>query len=116
MHSKSFTGSRAALIGVSDATMSSEYGFRSVIRRNRSRINNIMTEPKCVRQFTAAHRFESNSGLCFDMTGAVECGSDKHRNTLDALADMDPLGLRICECRCGAPGWRTTRLGVGDPM
>ena len=21
----------------------------------------------------------------------------------------------ICECRCGAPGWRTTRLGVGDP-
>jgi len=22
----------------------------------------------------------------------------------------------ICECRCGAPGWRTTRLGVGDPM
>jgi hypothetical protein len=24
--------------------------------------------------------------------------------------------LRICECRCGAPGWRTARLGVGDPM
>ena len=23
--------------------------------------------------------------------------------------------LRICECRCGAPGWRTSRLGVGDP-
>ncbi len=22
----------------------------------------------------------------------------------------------ICECRCGAPGWRTTRLGAGDPM
>ena len=22
----------------------------------------------------------------------------------------------ICECRCGAPGWRTTRLGGGDPM
>jgi len=21
----------------------------------------------------------------------------------------------ICECRCGAPGWRTTRLGAGDP-
>lgn len=20
----------------------------------------------------------------------------------------------ICECRCGAPGWRTTRLGAGD--
>ena len=26
------------------------------------------------------------------------------------------LNLRICECRCGAPGWRTIRLGVGDPM
>jgi hypothetical protein len=24
--------------------------------------------------------------------------------------------LPICECRCGAPGWRATRLGVGDPM
>jgi hypothetical protein len=23
--------------------------------------------------------------------------------------------FEICECRCGAPGWRTTRLGVGDP-
>jgi len=22
---------------------------------------------------------------------------------------------KICECRCGAPGWRTIRLGVGDP-
>ncbi len=26
------------------------------------------------------------------------------------------LGGLICECRCGAPGWRTTRLGAGDPM
>jgi putative transposase len=24
--------------------------------------------------------------------------------------------LRICECCCGAPGWRTTRLGAGAPM
>jgi transposase InsO family protein len=24
--------------------------------------------------------------------------------------------LLICECRCGAPGWRTARIGVGDPM
>jgi transposase InsO family protein len=24
------------------------------------------------------------------------------------------LGGLICECRCGAPGWRTTRLGAGD--
>jgi len=22
----------------------------------------------------------------------------------------------ICECRCGAPGRRTARLGAGDPM
>jgi hypothetical protein len=26
------------------------------------------------------------------------------------------MDLRICECCCGAPGWRTTRLGVGGPM
>jgi hypothetical protein len=25
------------------------------------------------------------------------------------------MDLRICECRCGAPVWRTSRLGVGDP-
>jgi hypothetical protein len=24
--------------------------------------------------------------------------------------------LRNCECCCGAPGWRTTRLGIGDSM
>jgi hypothetical protein len=24
------------------------------------------------------------------------------------------LGGLICECRCGAPGWRTSRLGAGD--
>ena len=24
------------------------------------------------------------------------------------------LGGLICECRCGTPGWRTTRLGSGD--
>jgi integrase len=28
----------------------------------------------------------------------------------------EALGLRICECCCGAPGWRTTRLGAGAPM
>jgi hypothetical protein len=44
--------------------------------------------------------------------------------THDHLPDRDYGGpsrtlrmdLRICECRCGAPGWRTTRLGGGDPM
>ena len=25
------------------------------------------------------------------------------------------INPKICECRCGAPGWRTTRLGAGDP-
>ena len=33
--------------------------------------------------------------------------------------DWDPAARtsrsKICECRCGAPGWRTTRLGAGDP-
>ena len=32
------------------------------------------------------------------------------------LWDRPGPDLRICECRCGAPGWRTTRLGGGDPM
>src|SRR4029453_13563394 len=44
--------------------------------------------------------------------------------THDSTPDKDCCGssrnlqmdLRICECRCGAPGWRTIRLGVGDPM
>jgi len=32
------------------------------------------------------------------------------------LWDRPGPDLRICECCCGAPGRRTTRLGVGDPM
>ena len=44
--------------------------------------------------------------------------------THDSTPDRDQRGpsrtlrmdLRICECRCGAPGWRTSRLGGGDPM
>ncbi len=28
--------------------------------------------------------------------------------------DRRPVTYKICECRCGAPGWRTTRLGAGD--
>ena len=40
------------------------------------------------------------------------------RAVLDAF-DRPVIGRcplhKICECRCGAPGWRTTRLGVGDP-
>jgi hypothetical protein len=31
------------------------------------------------------------------------------------LADAGIEVTKICECRCGAPGWRTTRLGAGDP-
>ena len=36
-----------------------------------------------------------------------------------AVAARVPTGIAwlyplICECRCGAPGWRTTRLGAGD--
>jgi anionic cell wall polymer biosynthesis LytR-Cps2A-Psr (LCP) family protein len=33
---------------------------------------------------------------------------------LPGSPDGTPKG-KICECRCGAPGWRTTRLGAGDP-
>jgi hypothetical protein len=38
-----------------------------------------------------------------------------------SLVGHDPeVSLRllylICECRCGAPGRRTARLGAGDPM
>jgi hypothetical protein len=35
---------------------------------------------------------------------------DSHGRAEDPCPDQ-----RICECRCGAPGWRTSRLGVGDP-
>jgi hypothetical protein len=30
-------------------------------------------------------------------------------------AERDLRPSKICECRCGAPGWRTSRLGAGDP-
>jgi hypothetical protein len=43
--------------------------------------------------------------------------SQSYRDVEELLAER---GVRvdhvtICECRCGAPGWRTTRLGAGDP-
>ena len=43
---------------------------------------------------------------------------DAHLAVLDVF-DRPVIGRcqlhKICECRCGAPGWRTTRLGAGDP-
>jgi len=45
-------------------------------------------------------------------------GGPRHHNlgrVREPLAsEQRNLGLWICECRCGAPGWRTTRLGAGD--
>ena len=38
----------------------------------------------------------------------------KERRRLVLVPRETPLS-EICECRCGAPGWRTSRLGVGDP-
>src|SRR4051794_10509723 len=31
----------------------------------------------------------------------------------DVVMGLFKDGYKICECRCGAPGWRTTRLGAG---
>jgi len=31
------------------------------------------------------------------------------------VLDKGVILHKICECRCGAPGWRTIRLGAGDP-
>jgi hypothetical protein len=34
----------------------------------------------------------------------------------DLNVTADDETSMICECRCGAPGGRTARIGVGDPM
>jgi hypothetical protein len=36
------------------------------------------------------------------------------RNLVMDLGECEVVGGLICECRCGTPGWRTTRLGGGD--
>ena len=50
---------------------------------------------------------------------AVLDGSKALRRAVLDVFDRPVIGRcqlhKICECRCGAPGWRTTRLGVGDP-
>ncbi|MCA1697049.1 MAG: hypothetical protein LC749_21290 [Actinobacteria bacterium] len=33
---------------------------------------------------------------------------------LRTVAKRAGVDRKICECRCGAPGWRATRLGAGD--
>ena len=43
-------------------------------------------------------------------------GGDDPQGRLTGTARTNDRDLRICECRCGAPGWRTSRLGVGDSM
>jgi putative transposase len=50
---------------------------------------------------------------------AVLDGSKALRRAVVDVFDRPVIGRcqlhKICECRCGAPGWRTTRLGAGDP-
>ena len=50
---------------------------------------------------------------------AVLDGSKALRRAVLDVFDRPVIGRcqlhKICECRCGAPGWRTTRLGAGDP-
>ena len=48
------------------------------------------------KETAAAARLAAFCPQTYKQRHAVECG--------------------ICECRCGAPGWRTARLGVGDPV
>jgi transposase-like protein len=40
-----------------------------------------------------------------------------YRDVEELLAErnIEVDHVTVCECRCGAPGWRTTRLGAGDP-
>jgi putative transposase len=50
---------------------------------------------------------------------AVLDGSKALRRAVVDVFDRPVIGRcqlhKICECCCGAPGWRTTRLGAGDP-
>ena len=59
------------------------------------------------RDSTWLRRDRSAVNLSVQLAPSTDC---------HGLWDRPGPDLRICECRCGAPGWRTTRLGVGDPM
>jgi hypothetical protein len=48
--------------------------------------------------------------------GAVNsAGANPTAKVMSLVAGMVAGADSICECRYGTPGWRTTRLGVGDP-
>ncbi len=50
---------------------------------------------------------------------AVLDGSKALRRAVTDVFDRPVIARcqlhKICECRCGTPGWRTASLGVGDP-
>jgi len=47
--------------------------------------------------------------------GCVDSQSVKGADTVGAGSRGYDAGKKICECRCGAPGGRTARIGAGDP-
>jgi len=45
----------------------------------------------------------------------LDFGSHLVDQAIQLLGPVRTVYAEICEGRCGAPGWRTTRLGIGDP-
>jgi hypothetical protein len=46
---------------------------------------------------------------------SIERGGELTGSVADEEAECGGALAKICECRCGAPGWRTSRVGAGDP-
>jgi len=46
--------------------------------------------------------------------GLIDSQSVKGADTVGRGTRGYDAGKKICECCCGAPGWRTSRLGAGD--
>jgi hypothetical protein len=59
---------------------------------------------------TSRHRRDR----CLRALGASRCPQHR-RLSKDPPMSKLKIDYGICECACGAPGWRTTRLGAGNP-
>jgi integrase/recombinase XerD len=73
------------------------------------------TTTQVMRVWLAEHDGEPSTPLF-----ATSTGRPLSRDTVGHLVTKHATHTAancpsICECRCGAPGWRTARLGAGDP-
>ena len=96
-----------ALVGALCAGLHVITGFTN--RSLRARVSSLLGVPYSMSQMSYDLRRLRLKGLITRLPRS---------NTYVLTPDGQRVAIfytKVCECRCGAPGWRTSRLGAGDP-